>query len=377
MTHEPEPEGIIPFVDLKTQFQELRGEVLAGWEAALDGMQLLLGPNVAGFEAEFATYCGVRHAVGVGSGTDALILALRAFGIGGGDEVITTAHTFIATAEAIIAVGARPVLVDVEPETGLMDVGRLPESTGPRLRAVIPVHLYGQVVDMDPLLAWSRQRNVVVIEDACQAHGARYRGRRAGSLGDAGCFSFYFSKNVGAYGDAGAVVTNREEAARRVALLRHHGEEERYHHALMGTNSRLDELQAVVLRVKLRRLEQWNSQRRVAAGWYREELAGVPLSLPVEREEGRHVYHLYAVRARQRDALRTWLAEQGIQTGIHYPVPLHQQPCWPEDARPQDSLRESEAWAQETLSLPMYPEITRDQVARVGEAVRAFFRECL
>ncbi len=361
-------------MDLRTQYEDLKTEVLAGWEAALDSMHLLLGPNVAGFEAEFASYCGVRCAVGVGSGTDALILALRAFDIGAGDEVITTAHTFIATAEAIVAVGARPVLVDVEPDTGLMDVGQLPESTGPRLRAVIPVHLYGQVVDMDPLLAWSRQRNLVVIEDACQAHGARYRGKRAGSLGDAGCFSFYFSKNVGAYGDAGAVVTDREEVAAKVALLRHHGEEQRYHHALLGTNSRLDELQAVVLRVKLRRLEQWNSQRRVAAGWYREELAGLPLGLPVEREEGGHVYHLYAVRVGQRDALRTWLSEEGIQTGIHYPVPLHQQPCWPEDLRPEDSLRESEAWARETLSLPMYPEITRDQVARVGEAVRAFFR---
>ncbi len=362
----------IPFVDLRAQYQTVREEVTAGWAAALESMRLLLGPNVRAFEQEFAAFCGVPHAVGVGSGTDALILALRAMGVGPGDQVITVSHTFIATIAAVLAVGAHPVLVDVEQATGLMDVALLPDPPGPHVRAVIPVHLYGQTVDMEPLLAWARAHGVIVIEDACQAHGATYGGRRAGTMGDVGCFSHYFSKNLGALGDAGIVVTGRSATAEMIALLRHHGEEEKYHHRLIGTNSRLDELQAVVLRAKLRHLEEWNARRRVVAGWYREELQGLPLQLPIEVAGRTHVYHLYTVRTARRDELARWLRERGVETGIHYPVPVHRQPAW---SYPSDTpdLPETEAWARETLSLPMYPELTREQVARVGQAIRDFF----
>lgn len=365
----------IPLVDLRAQYQPLREEILNAIDSVLDGMQLFLGRNVQAFEAEFAEYCGVRYAVGVGSGTEALHLALLACGIGVGDEVITVSHTFVATVEAIYLTGATPILLDIDPDTYTMDVSQIEDRLTSRTRAIIPVHLYGQAADMDPILTIAERNRLIVVEDASQAHGAEYKGKRTGSMGDVGCFSFYFSKNLGAYGEAGMCVTNQPEIARRLRMLRDHGSGEKYHHSIMGVNARLDEVQAAVLRVKLSRLDEWNEARRRNAKSYNESLGDSPVVTPSEAPYGKHVYHLYVIRTAYRDRLQTYLRERGIATGIHYPVPVHLQRAWQTAGCRTESLPVTERYVGEILSLPMYPELTAESIQRVADAMREFQSE--
>jgi dTDP-4-amino-4,6-dideoxygalactose transaminase len=363
----------IPLVDLRKQYAPLKGEILGGIERVLDGMHLFLGENVQGLENEFAQFCGVQHGIGVSDGTAALHIILRAMGIGPGDEVITVSHTFIATVEAIILAGARPVFVDIDPITYLMDVAQVKSRITPRTKAILPVHLYGQTVDMDPLLGLASQQGLKVIEDACQAHGAEYKGRKAGSLGDAAAFSFYFSKNLGAYGEGGFVTTNDDDLARKVRMIRDHGSERRYSHDLVGFNGRLDEIQAVVLRTKLPHLEKWNEQRRLHASRYNELLKGTPAIAPVECPGNWHVYHQYVIRVPQRDELQAWLKSQGVFTGIHYPVPVHLQKALACLGHRAGDFAMTERVVTEALSLPMYPELTDEEIQYVVDSLRAFY----
>src|SRR6266849_4751816 len=309
----------IPLVDLYAQYQAIKHEVKAAFEEVLEHMQLFLGPQLQAFEDEFATYCGCRYAIGVASGTDALALALRACKVGPGDEVITVANTFIATVEAIAMVGARPVFVDIDPDTYTMDWRQLDQALTSRTRAIIPVHLYGHPVEMQPVLEFANAHGLRVIEDASQAHGATYQGRRVGSFGDIGCFSFYCSKNLGAYGEAGICVTNDSELAASLRLLRDHGSRVRYQHEVLGVNARIDEMQAAVLRVKLRYLDRWNEARQAHAQTYTEQLRGVVETLPTVRPWATHVYYVYVVQVQLRNHFRQALEQAGIATGIHYP----------------------------------------------------------
>ncbi len=361
----------IKLVDLQRQYYFIRKEVLVAVDAALSGMELFLGPNVRAFEREFADYCGTTEAIGVGTGTDALYLALRACGIGPGDEVITVANTFIATVEAITMVGARPVFVDVDPDTATMDPRLVPAAITSRTRALLPVHLYGQTADMNPLRAIAQEYGLWLIEDASQAQGARYQGCRAGTLGDIAAFSLYFSKNLGGYGEAGIITTDDPELAERVRMLRNHGSRDRYYYEMLGTNSRLDEIQAAVLRIKLRRLDDWNRRRRNHAMVYAARL-GQLVTVPYERPCSEHVYYTYVIQTDDRDGLRAALAAQGIQTGIHYPLPLHLQPACAAFACPQGTLPVTERLASRILSLPMFPELTRDELERVCVCIREY-----
>ena len=338
-------------------------------ESVLDSMHLFLGPNVRAFEDEFAAYCGTRTCIGVGSGTDALLLALKAAGVGPGDEVISVAHTFFATTEAIIMTGATPVFVDIDPATYLIDVSQIESRITPRTRAIVPVHLYGQMADMEPIMRLAERYQLVVIEDAAQAQGAEYRGRRAGSLGHIGCFSFYYSKNLGAYGEAGAVVTSDPELERRIRLYRDHGSERRYHHQEFGYNSRLDEIQAAVLRIKLRHLDEWNELRRVHAAAYTRLLSETGLGLPSTAPDRSHIYYVYVVRCDERDALQAALSEQDVGTGIHFPIPVHLQPACAGFGLHEGDLPHTERAAREVLSIPMYPELTREQIEWVASAI--------
>ena len=365
----------IPLVDLKAQYAPLKDEILERIAAALDGMNLFLGANVQAFEKEFATFCGTRQGIGVSDGTAALQLILRAMNIGPGDEVITVAHTFIATGEAIALAGATPVFVDIDPLTCLMDVSQVEAKLTERTKAIMPVHLYGQTVDMDPLLAIARRHGLKVIEDACQAHGAEGGGRRAGSLGDAAAFSFYFSKNLGAYGEGGFVTTNDDELAARLRMLRDHGSERRYYHDLVGMNGRLDEIQAAVLRAKLPHLEEWNALRRRHARRYDELLTGTPVTTPHEAPGNLSVYHLYVIHAPKRDALQAWLKQHGIGTGIHYPVPIHLQTAFSHLGYRPGDLPVSERVVDEILSLPMYAELADEQIVYVANAIKAFYQQ--
>lgn len=363
----------IPLVDLRKQYAPLKNEILSGIEHVLDGMQLFLGENVQALENEFAQFCGARHGIGVSDGTAALHIILRAMDIGPGDEVITVSHTFIATVEAILLAGARPVFVDIDPVTYLMDIAQVKDRITPRTKAILPVHLYGQTVDMDPLLELATQHGLKVIEDACQAHGAEYKGRRAGSLGDAAAFSFYFSKNLGAYGEGGFIATNDSDLYRKARMIRDHGSERRYYHDLIGLNGRLDELQAVVLRAKLPHLAEWNEQRREHASLYNRLLQGTPAVTPIECPENRHVYHLYVIRVPRRDELQAWLKGQGIFAGIHYPVPVHQQHSMDFLGYKPGDFPITERLVQVILSLPMYAELTTEQIESVAAQVREFY----
>ena len=361
----------VQFVDLKTQYQGIKEDVMAEIGQALDGMQLLLGKNVQTLESEFADFCGTECAIGVGSGTDALHIALRACGIGPEDEVITVSHTFIATVEAIILAGAKPVFVDIDPETYNMDTSQIEKMVNSKTRAIIPVHIYGQPADMDPILELAKKYNLKVIEDSCQAHGAEYKGRRTGSLGDIGCFSFYFSKNLGAYGEAGIITTSDPEIAKRCRMIRDHGSSVKYHHELIGFNGRLDELQAAVLRIKLPHLDEWTDNRRQLAEAYKASLPE-ELIIPQEMPWAKHVYHLYVVRTPEREQLREWLAGKDIGVGIHYPIPVHLQEAWREYGGGDYSLPVTEQITREILSLPMYPEMSMDELGYVCECVREF-----
>jgi dTDP-4-amino-4,6-dideoxygalactose transaminase len=363
----------VPAFDLSRQYAAIKPEIDAAVAAVLAGGSFILGENVSAFEKEFSDYCGVGYAVGVGSGTEALHVALLALGIGAGDEVITVPHTAVATVAAVELAGARAVLVDVDPQTMTMDTSSVEERITSRTKAILPVHLYGQTADLDPLLALARRRNVALIEDCAQAHGAEYRAKRAGSLGIVGCFSFYPTKNLGAYGDGGMIVTSDETVARRLRLFREYGWEQRYVSSVRGgTNSRLDELQAALLRVKLRHLDEWTEARRARATEYNALLAGSGVLTPLEMEYALHVYHLYVIRSRRRDALRQYLRDHGVGTAIHYPVPVHLQPGYADLGNGLGSFPVSEKLAGEILSLPMFPELTSPETQQTASLIRQF-----
>jgi dTDP-4-amino-4,6-dideoxygalactose transaminase len=359
---------MIPFLDLRRQHAALKAELMAALEHVIDSSAFVLGPEGRALEAALARVGGARHGVGVGSGTDALRLALTALGVGAGDEVITPAFSFVASATTIVMAGARPVFVDVEPDTLTLDVTALERALTPRTKVLMPVHLYGHPAPMDRITALARARGLAVLEDAAQAVGATWQGRPVGGWGDAACLSFYPTKNLGACGDAGMLLTTRDDVAERVRRLRHHGDAGRYDHVELGYCTRLDELQAALLRVKLARLGEWEARRRAIAARYLDALADLPLRLPVERPGARHVYHLFTVRHPRRDALVAALTELGVGTAVHYPRPVPGQGVFGEDGE----SRWPEAWraAREVVSLPCFPELTDDEVGGVVDAVR-------
>ena len=364
---------IVPFVDLQAQFEPLREEILTALAAVLDGMHLNLGPRQQEFEAAYARFCQSGHCISVSNGTDALELALRALGVGPGDEVLTAPNSFIATAEAISAVGATPTFADVDPQTATLDPAAIEARLTPRTKVIIPVHLYGRPAAMEAIMPIARAHGLSVIEDACQAHGARLDGRRAGSLGDLACFSFYCSKNLGAYGEGGAVTTSDPELADRVRLYRNHGSRVTYQHEVIGRNARMDEMQAAILGIKLRYIEEWNAARRRNAALLSAALAGTSVELPVPGGERVYeVFHLYVVRHPERDRLQRFLKERGISTGIHYPRPIHLQPAYAFLEHTPGDFPVSERLAAESLSLPMFAELTQEQIERIADGVRAF-----
>jgi dTDP-4-amino-4,6-dideoxygalactose transaminase len=392
----------VPFLNLKAQYESIKNEIHPALQQVMDSSAFAGGPFVSRFEEAFAAYCQTRYAIGVGSGTDALWMALLALGIGPGDAVITVPNTFIATAEAISFCGATPIFVDVDERTCNLDPNRLedflkkedrgsrtkdkgrssnleprssllaPRSSGPnRLKAIVPVHLYGQMADMDPILEIARKYDLSVVEDACQAHGAEYKGKRAGSVGAAGCFSFYPGKNLGAYGEAGAVVTNDKELAENMKMFRDHGQSRKYYHDMVGWNARMDGFQGAVLSVKLNHLEGWNEGRRKNAGLYRKYLSGIEgIVLPEEAAYARHVYHIYPVRVKNRERILQALAEKEISCGIHYPVPLHLQEAYSGLGYGAGDFPKAEAIAAELLSLPMFPELTEEQIAFTAASLK-------
>ncbi|HEY4683829.1 MAG TPA: DegT/DnrJ/EryC1/StrS family aminotransferase [Candidatus Acidoferrales bacterium] len=360
----------IPMVDLRAQYATIREQIRAAIEAVLDSQHFILGPQVQALEEEIARYCGRRFAVGVASGTDALILALRACGIGPGDEVIVPSFSFIATADSVSLLGATPVFVDIQPETFCINPAKIAAKITPRTRAVIPVHLYGQPADMDPILELAHQHNLKVIEDNAHAIGATYKGKKTASLGDAGCISFYPSKNLGAYGDGGMIVTDSEELCRHLRSLRNHGSTKRYFSEEQGWNSRLDEIQAAILRVKLRHLDAWNAGRRANAAHYDALLNRLPgVVVPKVAPWGEHVFHQYTIRVPHRDRVQKVLADQGIASTVYYPTPVHLQPIYASLQHQPGDLPETERAAAEVLSLPMYPELTVTQIERVVDVV--------
>lgn len=363
---------MIPLLDLKAQHSDVGAEVEAAALRVLRSGRYVLGPEVEAFEREFAEFTGVRHAIGVNTGTSALHLSLLSLGVGPGDEVITVAYTFVATVAAIMYCGARPVLVDVDGGTLTLDPAQIEAAITPRTKAIVPVHLHGQTADMDPILEIANRRGIPVLEDACQAHGAEDRGRRAGSMGRLGCFSFYPGKNLGAAGEAGAITTDDDDLARRLRLLRDWGAEHKYDHQMLAFNYRIEAIQAAILRVKLAHLERWTEARREIARGYRAALSALPegdVRATAERESARHVYHVFAVRTPHRDALQDALSEEGVQTGIHYPIPVHLQPGYASLGYIPGDFPVSERIAAEELSLPIYPEMTMEQRQHVMTAL--------
>jgi dTDP-4-amino-4,6-dideoxygalactose transaminase len=365
---------MIPFADLQSQYRGIKSEIDAAIGRVLDSAQFILGDEVAGFERDFAQYCQASETVAVNSGTSALHLALLAAGIGPGDEVITVPFTFVATVSAIGYTGARAVFVDIEPDYFTIDPSKIEAAITPRTRAIMPVHLYGQPADMDPILDIARRHRLTVIEDAAQAHGAEYHGRRCGSLAEIAGFSFYPGKNLGAYGEGGAVTTLRADVAATCRTLRDWGQEKRYEHRLKGFNYRMDGIQGAILRVKLRHLESWTEQRRQVAAWYGETLDPEIVRLPKARPGCRHVYHVFAVRTDERDRLRDVLGAQGIQTGIHYPIPVHLQQAHADLGYHAGDFPTAEAVARDVVSLPIFPEMTREQVETVASVVSSAVR---
>jgi dTDP-4-amino-4,6-dideoxygalactose transaminase/acetyltransferase-like isoleucine patch superfamily enzyme len=369
---EPKP---VPFLDLKAQYQSIKAEIQPAVNKILENCAFVLGEEVASFEREFAAYQGADAGIAVNTGTSALHLALLASGIGQGDEVITVPFTFVATTAAIVYTGARPVFVDIDPVSLTMDVSRIEAAITPRTKAILPVHLHGQPADMGPITEIAKRHGLIVIEDACQAHGAEYKGRRVGSIGDLGCFSFYPGKNLGAYGEGGMVITNNERFARDIRMLRDWGAESKYLHVLKGYNYRMEGMQGAILRVKLRHLEAWTEARRANAVRYNELLAGIGIGLPRETPFNRHVYHIYAIRVQQRELFQKSLTALGINTGIHYPIPVHLQPAYAELGHRKGDFPHAEVAAEEVLSLPMYAELTAAQQETVAKGVRKTFEE--
>lgn len=362
----------VPFLDLKVQYAAIKGEVDEAFARVFENTSFVLGQAVEGFEEAFAAYCGVQYAVGLDSGLSALDMLLRAYEIGPGDEVITVANTFIATALAISSTGATPVLVDCDPVHYNIDPAAIEAAITPRTKAIMPVHLYGQPVDMDALMAVARAHGLIVIEDACQAHGAMYKGKRAGSLADGAAFSFYPGKNLGAYGDGGIAVTNDAQVADKLRMLRNYGQRQKYYHEVVGYNRRLDSLQAAALSVKLPYLDGWNASRREHAARYHELLADTSVVTSGMVDGAESVWHLYVIRCEDRDGLMAHLSQQGISTGIHYPVPVHLHAAYKSLGYAEGSFPVAEAYASKILSLPMYPEMSAEQVEYVASAVREF-----
>jgi dTDP-4-amino-4,6-dideoxygalactose transaminase len=359
----------VPYLDLRAQYQSIKPEIDGAIAGVLDSGQFVLGSEVTEFEREFADYCGTSHCIALNSGTSALHLALLAAGIGPDDEVITVPFTFVASVAAIAYTGARPVLVDIDPQSFTMDVSAIEAAITPRTKAILVVHLYGQPADMDPIMDIARRHGLVVIEDAAQAHGAKYKGRLVGSIGDMACFSFYPGKNLGAYGEGGAVTTGNPEYARSIRMLRDWGQDAKYHHVLRGFNYRMEAFQGAILRVKLRHLERWTEARRALAGKYNELLGDSGVERPKEMSWARHVYHVYTLRSQDRESLRAALQEDGIQTGVHYPVPVHLQPAYADLGYGRGAFPQAEAAANQVLSIPLYPELSHRAVAEVAAAV--------
>lgn len=360
----------VPFLNLRAQYDAIAQEVEQSIKEVLENCAFSGGPYVERFEGEFASFCGCSRAVGVGSGTEALWLALLALGVKAGDEVITMPNSFIATAEAISLCGAEPVFVDVDERSYTMDPELLERAITPRTKVIIPVHLFGQMADMDPIMSIARSNGIAVLEDACQAHGAEYKGRRAGSIGDAGCFSFYPGKNLGAYGEAGAVVTGDQQLADKIRMLRDHGQSRKYYHDMIGINGRMDGIQGAILSTKLKYLENWNEARRQHAALYGKLLQGVAVSTPLEMPYAKHVYHVYAIRAKGRQQVIEALAEKGVACGVHYPVPIHLQAAYQFRNDRAGSFPVAERCAEEFVSLPMFPELTEEQIAYICGQLR-------
>ncbi len=371
---------MVPFIDLTRQYKEIQNEILSATKKVYEKGHFILGEEVSAFEEEFSRYCGVRFGVGVDSGTNALYLALKAAGIGEGDEVITVAHSFIATALAISLTGAKPLFVDIDSETYTMDPNALElflkqrKKKGGRqkIKAILPVHLYGHPAEMDAVMDIANRYHLAVIEDACQAHGAEYQGRKVGSFGLLSCFSFYPTKNLGGYGDGGMVVTNDKKLFEKLKLLRCYGEKRKYEHVLKGGNNRLDEIQAAILRVKLKYLDRWNEERRKKELIYKRMLESTEVICPIEKKEIKHVYHLFVIRSKKRNALQAFLKEKGIQTLIHYPIPIHLQKAFRELGYRRGALPLTEQYAREVLSLPFFPEMTESEMEEVANEILYF-----
>jgi dTDP-4-amino-4,6-dideoxygalactose transaminase len=358
-----------PFIDLRRQHAEIEQEIAQAIHRVQKSGTFVLGKEVEGFEREFSRYVGAKYGAGVNSGSDALFLTLKALGIGANSEVITVSHTFVSTVDSIVRCGAKPVFADVEPDTYCINTAKIEQKITERTKAILPVHLYGHPADLDHILKIARQYDLSVVEDACQAHGTEYKGKKVGSFGNAGCFSFYPAKNLGAYGDSGMVTTNDRSLAERVKLLRNYGQSSKYYHDLVGINSRLDELQAAMLRVKLSRLDEWNEKRRRLAELYKEILGQTDVVLPSERPYAKHVYHLFVIRLPRRDNCQRFLQKSGIQTQIHYPIPVHKQKAYAAYESTKD-LSVTETICSEILSLPLYPSLTEDEVAYIGGATK-------
>jgi len=361
--------SVVPFVDLKAQYLSIKPEVDAAIQHILDNTQFVLGAEVAAFEQEFAAYCGAEFCMGLNNGTNALYLALLAADIGPGDEVITTPFTFVASVAAIWYAGATPVFVDIDPATYLIDPSKIEAAITPKTKALLPVHLYGQACDMDAIMGIAKRHNLIVIEDACQAHGSEWKGKRVGGIGDFGAFSFYPGKNLGAYGEGGATTTNNPEYARKIRMLRDWGAEKKYQHVLKGFNMRLEGMQGAILRVKMKYIEQWTEARRGAAKRYDDLFAGTGVSFPYVSENARHVYHIYSTRTPNRQAWQDALNAKGIQSGIHYPIAIHNLPAYADLGYKNGDFPHAERAAAEQLSLPMYPELTAEMQAEVAAAV--------
>jgi len=360
----------VPYLDLKAQYQSIKPEIDAAIARVLDSCQFVLGSEVAGFERDFAAHSGTSECIALNSGTSALHLALLAAGVGPGHEVITVPFTFVASVAAVLYAGAKPVLVDIDPRSFTMDPAAIEAAITSRTKAILPVHLYGQSADMDPIMEIARRHALVVIEDAAQAHGAKYKGRPAGNIGDMACFSFYPGKNLGAYGEGGAVTTSNAEYARTIRMLRDWGQDHKYHHVLRGYNYRMEGFQGAILRVKLKHLDKWTEARRSIVRQYNELLADCEIETPEEMPWGRHVYHVYTLRTDDRDALQAALTAVGIQTGIHYPVPVHLQPAYSDLSYGPGAFPQAERAAKQVLSLPLYPELSSKAVVHVAEVVR-------
>jgi len=362
---------MIPFIDLKKEYAEISEEITQAIQGVLKSGWFILGEETVKFEKEFSEYVGVKYGISVNSGSDALFLALKALGIGKDDEVITVSHTFISTVDAIVRNEAKPVFVDIEPDTYCIDVTKIEKKITEKTKAILPVHLYGHPADMDKIMKIARKYNLFVIEDACQAHGAEYKGKKVGGIGNVGCFSFYPTKNIGAYGDAGMIVTNNEELANKLKMMRNYGSSKKYYHEFVGINSRLDEIQAAVLRVKLKYLDKWNERRRNIVKVYNKPLQDSEIIIPIEKKYAKHVYYLYVIRCKERDKLQKYLLDNGIQTMIHYPVPIHKQKAYL-NLGFNVQLPITEKICDEILSLPIFSELENEEIEQVVNYIKYF-----